>query len=74
MAELKPLIDFPAIVSNVRSLVDKGIRVQLDLPETETDCMSVLHRLQRDDQVLRVVIYNDDEFQARINEKKTGNG
>lgn len=67
MAELKPLIDFPAIVSNVRSLVDKGIRVQLDLPETETDCMSALHGLQRDDQVLRVVIYNDDEFRVALN-------
>lgn len=66
MPELKPLADFPAIVSRVQSMADKGIRLQLDLPETETDNMAVLHGLQRDDQVLRVVIYNDDEFMANL--------
>ncbi len=63
---MKPLADFPAIVSRVQSMADKGIRLQLDLPETETDNMAVLHGLQRDDQVLRVVIYNDDEFMANL--------
>lgn len=70
MAELKPLADFPAIVSNVRSLVDKGIRIQLDLPETETESLAILHGLQRDDQVLRVIIYNDDEFGRLIASNK----
>lgn len=66
MAELKPLCDFPAIVCRVKSMVDKGIRIELDLPESETETLAVLHGLQRDDQPLRVVIYNDDEFQKAI--------
>ena len=71
MGELKPLCDFPAIVHDVKSMFsDKGIRLQLDLPETETNTLAILHSLQRDDQPLRVVIYNDDEFQKEI--LKTG--
>ena len=72
MAELKPLADFPAIVTRVQSMADKGIRVILDMPETETDTLATLHGLQRDDRPLRVVIYDDDEFQkACLNIKKT---
>lgn len=63
MSELAPLADFPAIVCRVKSMVDKGIRIELDLPENETPTLSTLHGLQRDDRVLRVVIYDDDEFQ-----------
>lgn len=66
MAELNPLADFPATVNRVQSLVDKGIRLQLDMPETETPTLSVLHGLQRDDKVLRIVIYDDDEFREVI--------
>jgi hypothetical protein len=47
-------------------MVDKGIRIELDLPETETDTLAILHGLQRDDMVLRIVIYNDDEFQQAV--------
>lgn len=64
MPELKELVDFPAIVHDVKSMFsDKGIRLSLDLPETETNTLAVLHGLQRDDKPLRVVIYDDDEFQ-----------
>ena len=72
MAELTPLVDFPAIVTRVQSMTDKGIRVQFDLPETETKSLMELHRLQRDDKVLRVVIYDDDEFlkYVRLKRKK----
>ena len=66
MAELTSLADFPAIVCRVKSLVDKGIRIELDLPESETNTLAVLHGLQRDDAVLRVVIYDDDEFQKAL--------
>jgi hypothetical protein len=66
MAELTPLVDFPAIVTRVQSMTDKGIRVQFDLPETETKSLMELHRLQRDDKVLRVVIYDDDEFRETL--------
>jgi hypothetical protein len=47
-------------------MVDKGIRIELDLPESATEILSVLHGLQRDDKVLRVVIYDDDEFQKAL--------
>ena len=59
---MNPLADFPAIVSRVQSMADKGIRITLDLPETETNTLAVLHGLQRDDKPLRVVISDDDEF------------
>lgn len=72
MSELTPLADFPAIVVRVKSMVDKGIRIELDLPETETSTLATLHGLQRDDRSLRVVIYDDDEFQkACLDTKKT---
>ena len=61
---MQQLTDFPAIVHDVKSMFsDKGIRLTLDLPETETNTLAVLHGLQRDDKPLRVVIYDDDEFQ-----------
>ena len=69
MSDLTPLADFPAIVVRVKSMVDKGIRIELDLPESETNTLAVLHGLQRDDKPLRVVIYDDDEFQNAL---KTG--
>lgn len=66
VAELTNLCDFPAIVVRVKSMIDKGIRIELDLPESETNTLAVLHGLQRDDKPLRVVIYDDDEFQKAI--------
>ena len=60
---MNPLADFPATVCRVKSMIDKGIRLELDMPETETNTLAVLHVLQRDDKPLRVVIYDDDEFQ-----------
>ena len=70
MSDLTPLADFPAIVVRVKSMVDKGIRIELDLPESETNTLAVLHGLQRDDKPLRVVIYDDDEFQKAIQNNK----
>jgi len=66
VSELNTLGSFPAIVVRVKSMVDKGIRIELDLPENETPTLAVLHGLQRDDRVLRVVIYDDDEFQRVV--------
>lgn len=65
------LIDFPATVCRVKTMVDGGIRVELDLPETEGDVLSVLHDLRG--RYLRVVIYDDDEFLQELekNELKT---
>ena len=69
MAAIEPLAHFPATVCRVKSMIDKGIRLELDMPETETNTLAVLHGLQRDDKPLRVVIYDDDEFQEAV---KTG--
>jgi hypothetical protein len=56
-------------------MIDKGIRIELDLPESETNTLAVLHGLQRDDKPLRVVIYDDYEFQnVLLAERKQGNG
>jgi hypothetical protein len=67
---VQQLTDFPAIVTRVQSMADKGIRVIIDMPETETNTLAVLHGLQRDDKPLRVVIYDDDEFQKAIHNSK----
>ena len=67
---MNALADFPAIVARVQSMADKGIRLTLDMPETETNTLAVLHGLQRDDKPLRVVIYDDDEFQKVIQNNK----
>lgn len=58
------LIDFPATVCRVKTMVDGGIRVELDLPETEGDALSVIHGLR--DRYLRVVVYDDDEFRDAL--------
>jgi hypothetical protein len=68
--ELAPLADFPAIVVRVQSMADKGVRAIFDMPESETNTLAVLHGLQRDDKPLRVVIYDDDEFQKVIQNNK----
>lgn len=67
MAELTPLSDFPAVVCRVKTLMDNGIRVEFDLPETEARMLSELHTIKLDGRVLRVVLYDDDEFQKALN-------
>ena len=64
MSELNPLADFPATVCRVKTLVDGGIRVEMDLPETEGQILSTMHDLRG--QYLRVVIYDDDEFRRAV--------
>lgn len=67
MSDLAPLADFPAVVVRVKTMMDGGIRIELDLPETEGVMLSTMHGLR--DRYLHVVIYNDDEFQAFLREK-----
>lgn len=66
------LADFPAVVCRVKSMVDKGIRVEFDLPETETGAMARLHEISREGTVIRVVIYDDDQFMAAVREQTRG--
>ena len=60
------LADFPATVYGVKTLADGGIRVTFDLPETESPMLTRLHELKRGDRYLRVVVYDNDEFQGEL--------
>ena len=63
---MKTLIDFPSVIVGVKTMVDNSIRLTLELPETESDIMSQAHKLKREQHYLRVVIYDDDEFQTEV--------
>jgi hypothetical protein len=57
-------IEFTAQVFKVQTLVDNGIRVTLDLPETETVTMAKLAECQRFGAILQInasVMRHDDE-------------
>lgn len=47
-------VTFPAVVTKVQTLSDSGIRLVLDLPETEIMAMAWLAQCQRDGVVLSV--------------------
>ncbi len=63
---MKTLADFPATMYRVKTLADGGIRLELDLPETESNMLTVMHELHRSDRYLRVVIYDNDEFTQEL--------
>lgn len=60
------LADFPATVCRVKTLADGGIRVELDLPETETEMLTRMHQLKLSDCYLRIVVYDNDEFVSEV--------
>jgi len=64
---LTPLADYPATVVRVKTLADGGIRVELDLSESHSDVLSTMHALRN--RYLRVVVYDDDDFQAAMRER-----
>lgn len=66
MTNLTPLADFPATVCRVKTLVDGGIRIELDLPETEVEMLTRMHQLKLSNCYLRIVVYDDDEFEDEI--------
>ena len=68
MPELKPITDFEAIVTKVQTMND-GPRVWLDLQEYATDTAAILTDLRYGDRYLRVVIYDEKEFQKAVNEQ-----
>lgn len=63
---MQSIFDFPAVIMRTKTMTDKGIRVEMDLPETETDALSIFHKMQRDSVILRVVLYDDREFQKQL--------
>ena len=60
------LADFPATVCRVKTLADGGIRVELDLPETEAEMLTRMHQLKLSDRYLRIVVYDNDEFVSEV--------
>jgi hypothetical protein len=64
MPELKPLVDFPATVVRLKTMADFSIRAEFSMPETAADEMKTLHNIR--ERYLRVVIYDDDEFQEAL--------
>jgi len=49
-------LTFDATVAKVQTLVDNGIRITLDLPETAIEAAAVLMALKREQRVLRVSV------------------
>ena len=70
---MRELVDFPATVCRVKTLMDNGIRLELDLNETEGQILTTMHNLKLENRILRIVVYDNDEFteQLRINGDKT---
>jgi hypothetical protein len=52
-------LTFDATVAKVQTLVDNGIRVTLDLPETAIEAAAVLMALKRNEQALKVSVTID---------------
>jgi hypothetical protein len=66
MSELKPLADFPAGISGVKTMADGSPRITLDCPESVNEQLSRLAMMQVDSRYLHVVIYDADEFEKAL--------
>jgi len=49
---------------------DNGIRITLDLPETEAAMLAKAHELKTGERYLHIVIYDADEFSKAIQSNK----
>lgn len=63
-------IEFTAQVYKVQTLVDNGIRVTLDLPETETLTMARLAECQRFGVKLKIAVTVEHENNGRATGKR----
>ena len=64
--DLKPLADFPAGVSGVKTMADGSPRITLDCPESVIEYLSLLAKCQQEGRYLHIVIYDADEFKSVI--------
>jgi hypothetical protein len=67
-------LTFDATVAKVQTLVDNGIRITLDLPETAIEAAAVLMALKRQGRALKVAVTlaackTDDNRNATIQER-----
>lgn len=73
MSDVNSLIIFNAQVYKVQTLVDNGIRVTLDLAETETVTMARLAECQRFGVMLQISATPDlQERTGRVEQMETG--
>ena len=69
---MKQLCDFPAGIANVKTMADGSPRITLDCEESVNEYLSLLAQCQADKRYLHIVIYDADEFNnAIINRKQT---
>jgi hypothetical protein len=71
MSELTPIADFPAGVAKVQTMADGSPRFILDAEESANKYLSVLGECQAQKRYLHVVIYDEDQFQALLDQKRT---
>ena len=67
----KPAIEFPATVYKVQTLVDNGVRLTLDLPETGVDMLTPLGKLQVYGVVLLVRLEDYEDGKEQTNPRNT---
>lgn len=73
MAELilKPIADFPAGIAKVQTMADGSPRFIFDAGESANQYLSILAECQSQKRYLRVVIYDEDQFQTVLDQKHT---
>jgi hypothetical protein len=69
MSDKPEAIEFDAIVYKVQTLVDQGLRVSFDLPETAIIAAAQLMAVKREGNILHVVIQPDKQVSSGGNEQ-----
>ena len=70
MSDLKPLADFAAGISGVKTMADGSPRITLDCGEEVNAQLSKLAMMQSGKRYLYVVIYDADEFKNAMSKHK----
>ena len=71
MSELAPIADFPAGVAKVQTMADGSPRFILDAEESANQYLNVLADCQSQKKYLHIVIYDEDQFQTLLDQKRT---
>lgn len=71
MSELTPIADFPAGVAKVQTMADGSPRFILDAEESANQYLNVLADCQSQKKYLHIVIYDEDQFQTLLDQKRT---
>ena len=71
MSELIPIADFPAGVAKVQTMADGSPRFILDAEESANQYLNILADCQSQKKYLHIVIYDEDQFQTLLEQKRT---